>query len=166
VPDSGTTSSRTSVPRPRLCRRSSVSQSAHSRPALNRPRGIRDERGNAHGLGTSVSEGPDSAFNRLIWPSISSLRVEGWALASDSQTSLISNARNAHRHEPAGACGQPRRISFRAGRRTSPAETASMPAAPRATGPHATSSLRAIAAELKPPGSLAEWPAGTASRRV
>ena len=55
-------------------------------PALNRPRGIRDEWRRVHGFGVSVSEGPDFAFIRRIWPSISAPKVDGWALVSDSRT--------------------------------------------------------------------------------
>jgi hypothetical protein len=31
-------------------------------------------------------DGPDSAFNGQIWPLISTLKVKGWALVSDSRT--------------------------------------------------------------------------------
>ena len=78
---------------------------------------------------------PDSAFISLICPAISTLRVDGWPLVSDSRTAFDSNTQNAHRLTASGACGQPRRLSSQAGRRTGRAGTASTRTAPRGRNP-------------------------------
>ena len=45
---------------------------------------------------------PDSAFISLICPAISTLRVDGWPLVSDSRTAFDSNTQNAHQLKASG----------------------------------------------------------------